>query len=503
VKGPSPLRLLVIADAHYAASPAAGAGGRPCPLGCELIRRAVEDARCRGGFDAVALMGDLLDDGSSPRAGDDLRDIREHVEAAGVDVPVLAVPGNHDGDGRRLLAALGCRPGLREIGGYRFFTFADAYGEGDNCARSEPDRRSLLAAARQDGPPIVALQHNPVHPPIESDYPYMHANRDEVLRDYRAAGVLVSVSGHYHPGQPLSAEGGVRYFTAPALCEPPFRYAVLTLRGRSVGVEVRALRLEPHRAVLDCHVHTEFAYCARDVTAEEAVARARTFGLGGICLVEHAPQLYCCQEDFWSGRHIREPARWRGGSSSRMAEFRAAMQPRRDAFVRVGLEVELDADGQLTLRDEDRAWIDLMVGSVHWLREDLEQLGDARLAEAFMRTTERLLRRGVDVLAHPWRLFPRAGRKVPKRLYGRLAELLAATGTAAEINFHDNRPDPDFFAGCIRRGVKLTFGSDAHELREVGAFACQHELLRRAAGGKDLTEVLFCPPRRRGESAGA
>ena len=61
----SSFRLLVIADVHYttdAADAASAPARRRCLLGCELVRRAIEDARRRGGLDAIALMGDLIND---------------------------------------------------------------------------------------------------------------------------------------------------------------------------------------------------------------------------------------------------------------------------------------------------------------------------------------------------------------------------------------------------------------------------------------------------------
>ncbi len=493
--------LLVIADAHHAscAEDAAGSQKRRCLLGCELIRRAIDDARCRGGFDAIALMGDLLNDGTSARAEADLQAIRSQIEAAAPGVPLMVVPGNHDGDFGRLLAAFSFRPGPCQIGGYRFFTFADAFAEGDFCTRAESDRKRFSAWARRSGPPIIALQHNPLFPPIEepgSKYPYMLTNRAEVMRDYGEAGVLLSLSGHYHAGQPVTAVDGVSYLTVPTLCESPFRYALVSLRGRQVAVETPNLALAHEPPIVDCHVHTEFAYCASDVTVEAAVERARTFGLAGVCLVEHAPQLYCSAEDFWAGRHITQPAVWRKGDHSRMAEFRSAVLPMRSDFVCVGLEVEIDIEGRLTLQQADRKWADLIVGAIHWLARPVEQLSDEEMVELFMDTTRRILKAGVDVLAHPLRIFRAHRRALPVLRYAELAEGLARSRTAVEINFHNHPPDPRFTAECLRRRVKVAFGSDAHELREVGAFACHLAMLREAAEDAKSEALMFHPTAR-------
>ena len=488
------LRLLVITDVHYRPGGPQSAGPRRGELGLELLARAIEDATRRGGFDCLALLGDLLDDGRRQGAEEAAIELLATVESAGV--PTIVLPGNHDYDGQHLPAGLPGRSRVLEIAGYRLVAFVDAWRDRDYGTRRHEDLQLLRDLADQPGGPIIALQHSPMHPPIDSEYPYMLTNRPEVMHQYAQAGVLLSISGHYHAGQPLNSTDGVLYLTVPAICEPPFRYALVSLHGREVDVEVRQLSAD-RPGLFDCHAHTEFAYCGEGISAEAAIQRSGAFGLAGVCLVEHAPQLYCTAEEFWAAMHIREPARWRKGQNSRMAEFRRAMEPHRAAGARVGLEVELDREGKLTLLDEDRQWIDLIVGALHWLPEDASSLTDAELARAFMRANELMLAAGVDVLAHPWRFFRWSQRDVPTELYRPLAELLRATDTAAEINFHSNTPDPAFFAACIERGVKIALGTDAHRPHEAGALSAHLALLRHIAATEDLAELLMPYPTRK------
>ena len=63
--------------------------------------------------------------------------------------------------------------------------------------------------------------------------------------------------------------------------------------------------------------------------------------------------------------------------------------------------------------------------------------------------------------------------------------------TAAEINFHHNQPDVAFFAACVERGVKITFGSDAHDLYEAGLLGAHLALLRQAAATPDIADLLL------------
>ena len=485
------VRILVLTDAHFSSACAEVPGhpSRQCGMGAELVRRAIEDSRRRGGFDCLVLLGDMVNDAAAPNVGDDLAAIRQEIEKSAAGVPLLAIPGNHD-PRDRYMEAFGWRPRL-DINEYRLIAFADRYEPGDICTRSEEDRRRLADLAAEAGGPIVALQHNPMNPAIESDYPYMLTNRQAVLDDYARAGVALSLSGHYHAGQTLNQAGGVSYLTAPALTEAPYRYAVVSLRGRKVKVEVRPLTVDGE-GVVDCHAHTEFAYCGRGISAAAAVERSRRFGLAGICLTEHAPQLYCEADDFWEGRHIKDSRVWRDGGG-RIEQFRQEILPMRDGFAWAGLEVELDADGQVTVRDEDRDWPDVLVGAIHFLPQEHKTLDDAQLSRAFMQVYEGLCRGGIDVLAHPWRYFQRASRRTPTELYGDLADLLAATGVAAEINLHINFNDVAFLGQCIARGVKIALGSDAHAPWEMAAFTAHLDILRQAAGRSDVADLLWRP----------
>ncbi|MCL2700385.1 MAG: hypothetical protein FWE88_01680 [Phycisphaerae bacterium] len=255
--------------------------------------------------------------------------------------------------------------------------------------------------------------------------------------------------------------------------------------------ELRSLNLA---GIWDCHAHTEFAFCGDGTSAAGAAARAADLGLAGVCLVEHAPQLYVAREDFWAGRHVYEAGSWRRNPDHhRMAAYRQAVSPLRSPRVKIGLEVELDAAGELTLLDEDRGWPDLLVGAVHFLHADTATLSDADITRLFLDTTEKLLAAGVDILAHPLRAIAWAKRPVPTDIYPRLVHGLAAAGTAAEINYHHNAPDAAFFRQCIHAGIKIAFGSDAHTLHAVGNFSQHVALLQEAAGREDILDLLWRP----------
>ena len=237
------LDILILSDLHYVgdADHTCAIPERQCHLGPSLVRMAYQQLQ-RDGIapDLLILLGDLVDDGLAAGAELDLAAIAEAAQEMGL--PLLAVPGNHDGSLEQFVRLFGCDPGLHEIEGYGFLLFHDDVAP-DHVTSRPPEGRALpgQVARAHPGLPLVALQHNPLHPHIEADYPFMLVDAPGILHDYSEAGVILSLSGHYHPGQPAHPAGGVTCYTLPAACEAPFRYAHLRLRGREVEVQERSL----------------------------------------------------------------------------------------------------------------------------------------------------------------------------------------------------------------------------------------------------------------------
>ncbi|RLF39178.1 MAG: hypothetical protein DRN21_03970 [Thermoplasmata archaeon] len=485
------LELAIIADVHYVckAEHICPIPERNAHLGRELLRRALRRIQLSGAPDALVLMGDLVDDGRAPGAEHDLAALKEELENVGV--PTIVVPGNHDGAPERLLRIFGDRPGVHEVKGYLLITFADRYDSDDRAERSQEGLALVRdVASSHPGAPLIVFQHNPVYPPIESSYPYNLTNASEVMKVYSENGVVLSVSGHLHSGHKLICADDVGYIICPALCEDPFRFLRIKVRGGEISVQEEALKMPKEPPLVDVHVHTQYAYCATTVTAQGAIERARKLGLSGIVLTEHAGHLYVSPKD--SGRIIEKPQllrRYRSEGRDRMRAYRKEMEALRSSFVRLGLEVECDRNGELSLLEEDREGWDLLVGAVHMLPEAYSE----NVERGFMMVTEKLLQRGVKVLAHPFRLFRRHGMETPRHLFRPMAKLLAAYGVAAELNFHTNEPDPEFFRLCLEEGVPIALGSDAHALYEVGEFAPHIEFLRKLAVEGNLKNILFYP----------
>jgi len=503
-----PLDILVIADPHFvsAANHLCAHSNRHVRLGQVLIRKALwrlQHLGVKPGL--IVLLGDMVDDGSKPGAASDWQTLAGEVRKTGI--PLLAVPGNHDDDHEAFARVFGCEAGVHLVGDYGFLLFHDRRVDGE-VFRRPADQLELprRAAAMYPGRPLIALQHHPHDPLIAADYPYHLANREAVMDGYREAGVCLSLSGHLHAGQPAHLVDGVTYATAPALCEAPYRFLHVRLEGRQASIQEHALRLDTP-GLTDVHCHTEMAYCASNVNIADDIRLSQALGIETLCIIEHAFQLYFPKEEAWSFRWQTHPgmakAVWATPERGRMLSYWALAQGfRAPPRIRSGLELDLCADGSLLLAPEDAEGWDVLVGAIHEIPGVKKGVTIQEEAESlFLRDVGRLLTHPIDVLAHPFRFFPRKALAKPVHLYPVVADMLAQAGVAAEINFHTNEPEPEFFRICAERGVRIALGSDSHEVSEVGEFV-PHLRVLAAAGiaPADFPRLLFTPgqtPRRR------
>ncbi len=478
------LKLLLIGDIHYSASEEAevSAPGRHTRYGLELLTRALRRF-AEEKPDAMVILGDMTD----KRGSGDMRLILEAVEKSGI--PAVIIPGNHD--------APGIQPEPLPIKNFLLYPFVDSYQEDDKCARREENvEKFRLTVKNNPGKKIIALQHNPVYPMIEGDYPYNLQNADSVHRAYAKNNVLLSLSGHYHPGQRLTYKDGVGYFTVPALCESPFRYAVIEVRGDKISADEYGLRNPV--PLCDNHCHTQFAYCAEDVTVEKVLERASLLGMGYVCFTEHADQLYLTREEYSRIKYLQDAGilvSARKNGIDRVKAFREAVKQSGSSMAKAGLEVCPDASGGVTILPEDREGLDMVIGAIHFLPGDFSKADEKEVQRGFMNAVETLMNNNIDVLAHPFRLFSRGGMKPPKNLFRPVAGMLKNFGVAAELNFHTNKPSPEFFEICLREGIKISLGTDTHNLLKAGEFYKHLEFLKRlGVSTEKLGEVLYILP---------
>lgn len=233
------LNILALADIHYigTADHTCKLHRRKSKLALEFVQRILDSVDIHT-IDVIALMGDLVDNGNAPGADNDLETLRSNLVKCGK--PIIVIPGNHDATPGVVLDIFGDYEGLHEIKGYQLVTFVDKYGKDDAAERNLGKMKSIfsnLDSAR----PIIVMQHSPIYPPIDSSYPYNIKNAEEVMKFYTNEGVTLSISGHAHWGIAPVVQDNVSYMTCPALCEEPYRYCLISLKGKDYEVKEQSL----------------------------------------------------------------------------------------------------------------------------------------------------------------------------------------------------------------------------------------------------------------------
>jgi len=484
------MRILAISDLHYSdlSRNHLLTENPDSALAATLLKKAIlrlEHMNRRP--DLIIIAGDLLHGGTSPNAELDLITLKGVLTRSGI--PCLTLPGNHDINSESFNRIMGTRPGLHRIGEYGFIVYNDTFeehAESDTCQRTA---QSIIETARiiqeNHGLPLIALQHAPVYPAIDSDYPYNPVNAAAIIDSYANSNIFLSLSGHFHKGITPQKHRGVIYHTIPALIDNPFLLSLIELDGTDVSVETLSLRMEED-FITDVHCHTEHAYCGTTTDTAKCIALSRALGVSKLCITEHAFQLYFPKKTamsfVWQSRPGMVDEAWNTPGRSRMMNYRDFAASFRSDYVKAGLELDLYNDGQLLLAPQDMEfdW-DVIVGAIHFIEGFKRgQISNQEAEILFMRDVERLLKHGVHVLAHPFRFFGRNQLETPRHLFEPVAELLAHYRVAAEINYHTHSPEADFIRICAGKGVKLALGSDTHELGEAGEFWPHISLMKQA-----------------------
>ncbi|PIU91758.1 MAG: hypothetical protein COZ06_08910 [Armatimonadetes bacterium CG_4_10_14_3_um_filter_66_18] len=237
-----PLTIAVLSDLHLSEAPNPQCPTRRGEFAEMLLLRAVHRLDRFLKPDAVALLGDVVDQGEHPQAERLLRQVRAAMDKLAC--PYVALPGNHDGSPERFARIFSEAADWFDVEGFRLVPFIDPEEPGFNASRRQEDLDRLNAARQGFGGPLVCLQHVPVLPAGRTPCPYNYTNAAEILSAMAQAGVALSISGHYHPGEGPLEHDGVTLLAAPALCEHPFRYSWVQVEDDGcVVVETHTLEL--------------------------------------------------------------------------------------------------------------------------------------------------------------------------------------------------------------------------------------------------------------------
>ncbi|MEM3171417.1 MAG: hypothetical protein QXL58_03470, partial [Candidatus Hadarchaeales archaeon] len=141
-----------------------------------------------------------------------------------------------------------------------------------------------------------------------------------------------------------------------------------------------------------------------------------------------------------------------------------------------GVESNISPNGVLDLDGEILKKLDLVTAGVHYLNSK-----DCRTqAMEYLKAVREALRsRSFRILVHPLYYNKSLLPWIPREDMEEFVEELAGAEVAVELNSKYRTPDKEFLQECLRKGVKLSIGTDAHHLGEVGAVEWQLSVLRK------------------------
>ena len=465
-------------------------GCRHTGMAAVILRRAVFRLNRLIKPDVTILLGDLIDNGNGPQAEEDLKILHEQIKL--LQSPVIALPGNHDGDPDHFYEVFPRPPAILELGNVRFVNNIDEERPGYNSFRDTAGLELLRQARQNWSGQIVSLQHVPILPPGTSACPYHYENNQEILREFRNQHVTLTLSAHYHPGVPAITQDNTTFAVAPALCEEPFNLLLVELDNKGCTSTLHPLQMPQELQLSDTHIHTHFAYCQENMETARLFNTAKLFGIKDFCLTEHSGHLYFSREHYSAAQTDLLPM---NPENRRLEDYFEEMFEAGQPPQRIGLEIDCRADGSMLLDQAGWNRAGFRIGAIHALPSLCHPNPQIqKVADEFLALNAAFLKHGFDSLAHPFRVFRRANLPIPERLYQPMVHLLKENHTAAEINFHTNEPPIEFFQLCLKAGVKITLGSDAHNLYEIGDFALHLDFLKRCGFNGDLTDILLTSP---------
>ena len=486
------MRIAVLTDIHYSSIEKKTCGARETGIADILFRRAIERLNRLVRPDLTIIAGDLVNRGDLEYGHHDMLVIAECLKR--LHSPFIVIPGNHDAPAEEFYKYFPQPERIVDFGGLRFvINPSDKECPGYNAWRAQNDIDLIAEARRGFAGHIITLQHTPCYPPGTADCLYNYTNSAEINAAEAANGVLLSISGHHHEGfKPYRAVNGVTYFAAPALCEEPFNisYVDIDVITGKMQWYTNALRMDKRLNLTDTHIHTHFAYCNENISLKKTQYLADIFGLKSFMLTEHSGHLLCARNQYHAAQYQQtdfQTENWRGNQYFK--EMLSGNMPPE----RIGLEADIRFDGTWLAHPRDLQRAGIIIGAIHEMRPLAlkEKLTSQKLKEYFLLHCQAILKNGCLSLAHPFRIFRRAGIEIPAGCFEPLVKMLKESGTAVEINFHTNEPPIEFFKMAINAGVRITLGSDAHNLYEIGDFALHLDFLKKCGINTNYEDVLL------------
>ncbi|MCP3966508.1 MAG: hypothetical protein GY750_03010 [Lentisphaerae bacterium] len=482
------IKVAVLTDIHFRSAVNSIEPNNIDDLADILLLRAVHRLNRFIKPDFVFVGGDLIDLPESDDAVKLLTRLKNTLDL--LKAPFTVIPGNHDGDLQRFLKIFGI-PEVKDINNFRFVPFMDEQMPEYKARRSQSDLLKMKQVAADYNGTLVALQHVPLFPPEAECCPYGYTNAAEICAAMQENGYKVSLAGHYHPGFSHQAPDGITYMACPTLHEYPFKYSILEIDnlGNCVRVD-ETLALPENLNLSDHHIHTKLAYCNENMDIDKTLRLAKAFNLKKIYITEHTAHLYQEQKNYRATQYFYKGIN-NCDIADRTDEYFKMLQLYPAPKAVCGIEIDYDINGKPVIAPEVQQKISFCNGAVHYLHSIKSGRSMQEIETEFLYQTQAVIDSGVDALAHPFRIFRRRGLPLPSHLYNSVAEMLKAGNVAAELNFHTNNPPLEFFRTCILKGVRISLGSDSHNLYEVGEFYPHLNFLKKLVTTGQLHDILL------------
>ena len=232
---------------------------------------------------------------------------------------------------------------------------------------------------------------------------------------------------------------------------------------------------------IDLHIHTSFS--DGNYTVEEAVKIAEIKGLKVLAITDHYSEL-----QYLPNRITR-------------SKFSRYVQTLNRFTVFKGLEVEILQDGTVSISKKKVGKLDIVMGGLHSINNikfwgDSYPIWDPKgFVEKIRVTLIKAVESGIlDVVAHaswlPDMIRKETHREITNDWIESVVDAFCDWGVAVELNCAWKVPDERFVKYCVKKGVKLSIGSDAHQRVMIGKTDYAIKILERIKIPEDL---IFLP----------
>jgi len=219
----------------------------------------------------------------------------------------------------------------------------------------------------------------------------------------------------------------------------------------------------------DFHIHTSYSSDGEGTVAS-IVEAAETRELAAIAITDHGPELSV------------------GISPEKIIPMLQDIElARKDARIPVFIGMEaniIGMDGQIDLEGWVVEKLDVVVVGLHKLDSSGHQ--PEELVREYLNAVMNVMeRQRVDILAHPFHFHSYLAPHLSPDEIDQFAKLAAERGVAVELNSKYRVPDENLLRACLREGVKLSIGTDAHTVAEVGRVDWPMTMLRRVGARQE------------------